>query len=273
MEKLEELLGDSGLDEVTIEQIDIEIRTNEIPPGFLGKFKSTVDALIKEHYGHLKAEVFETYEIFEIINEKVKSKTLFNQEEKSKIRSQMTDIVKLFPAGMFAALNALLPIPGTSLLTPLVLAKLGLLPSRWRDAHILNKLKINSNKFCQQNLNMEAEALKNLSHYIDNENLKKDKVNLNANLLSYWDINKNHKWDSNEKIAYLRELEKVSEILLKKGFDRRWYISLGEEIWGPLSINKIIPKAPQLDENMMVCWDGKSGWVDIQDLHENKSQV
>ena len=122
-------------------------------------------------------------------------------------------------------------------------------------------------------LKLEVLQVENHELTEENENLKKDKVNLNANLLSYWDTNKNHKWDSNKKIAYRKELKKVSEILLKKGFDRRWYISLGKEIWGPHSINKIIPKAPHLDENMMVSWDGKSGWVDIQDLHENKSQV
>ena len=55
-----------------------------------------------------------------------------------KSKSQLSNLFRLVPAGLIAAANAVLPIPGTSMLTPMLLKKAKLLPSRWREAHMLN---------------------------------------------------------------------------------------------------------------------------------------
>ena len=43
-------------------------------------------------------------------------------------------------AGILAAANSTFPVPGTGLLTPWLLQRLGLMPSRWREAHLLLQL-------------------------------------------------------------------------------------------------------------------------------------
>ena len=271
LKKLRSSLIEAGLCPDALESIEIEMAANDCPPGFLGKLKGRTKKLLRNHYGHLKGELFETSEIFCILKEKIVKKKALDAEEKSKIKAQMSDLVKMFPAGMFTALNACLPVPGTSLLTPLLLAKMKLLPSRWRDAHVLEKLRAEGKKLTPKGI--ESEQLVKLDEALDKQRKKQDAVSLNANLLTHWDVNRNGEWDRDEKIAYRDELKKLGEIIKRKAMVQNWFIRLCTETWGPFPIGRIMNVAPELDEDLMVCWAGKSGWVDIQDLYEGKPQV
>lgn len=273
LKKLKRSLIQAGVCPEAIESIEIEIIANDCPPGFLGKFKKRAREQMQKQFGHLKGELLEASDAISLLKKKfVKGKSLC-EEETSKIKEQLSDLVKIFPAGLFAALNASLPIPGTSLLTPLFLAKMNLLPSRWRDAHVIEKIRKESRDLTEIGKVSEAQQFLKLSKTIEKQRMQVEEAGLNADLLSKWDVNRNGKWDKDEQIAYRAELKNVVKILRSKAMVKNWYVSLGRETWGPFRIGKIMDLAPELDEDLMVCWAGKSGWVDLQDLQEGKPQV
>lgn len=273
LRKLKSSLLEAGVSQETIESIEVEMTANESPPGFLGKHREKAKKQLAKNYRHLKGELFETSEVFSLLKERILNKKNLNAEETAKIREQMVDLVKMFPAGIFAALNTSLPVPGTALLTPFLLSKMKLLPSRWRDAHLIEKLREEGKILTERGRFEEAHQLSSLNEALDRQRARQESACLNANLLSEWDLNQNGKWDRSEKIAYRQELKRVEGILKQKAMVQNWYVRLGSETWGPFRIGKIMSTAPELDEDLLVCWAGKSGWVDVQDLYEGESQV
>ena len=51
------------------------------------------------------------------------------------------------------------------------------------------------------------------------------------------------------------------------------FLRLGPETWGPVRLSELLTEADELDEDFLVCYRGRSGWVDLQDLKSGQSQV
>ncbi len=65
----------------------------------------------------------------------------------------------------------------------------------------------------------------------------------------------------------------MGELLASKGARKSWFLRLGPETWGPLRISELLEEAGKMDDDLLVCYDGRSGWVDLQDLTSGQSQV
>ena len=105
-----------GLDTSHLDEIQEELSILERP--WLSKIKYSV----KKHYSHLKGEMFESLEMTSLLRKGVNN---LSPKERQKIKSQLLDVAKILPAGFIAATNAILPIPFTSVLTPILLQKWG----------------------------------------------------------------------------------------------------------------------------------------------------
>ena len=112
------------------------------------------------------------------------------------MRSQMLDLLKVVPAGLIAATNSVLPVPGTSMLTPWLLVKLGLMPSRWREAHVLSQLQQESKRLRDQGFVDAAADIDALRHSIEDEADRREVAEREASLLTHWDANQNGVWDA-----------------------------------------------------------------------------
>ena len=104
-------------------------------------------------------------------------------------------------AGVLAAANMALPIPGAILLTPLLLSKMGLMPSRWRDAYVLEKLRKKAASLRSAGHGAQADELDALRAEVEAEAEQREEVAANTNLLTEWDANDNGAWDDDEKAA------------------------------------------------------------------------
>ena len=116
----------------------------------------------------------------------------------------------------------------------------------------------------------DASELHDLQEQIESEADARDEVGKSAHLLTHWDKNKNGRWDPEEMSAYLRELERVREMAERFGARKSWYIEDQGSIFGALRLTELTTD-PELrahleDDNLLVCFDGKSGWVALPDL-------
>ena len=180
------------------------------------------------------------------------------------IKSQITDLLRLVPASMIAATNSILPIPGTSLLTPWLLNRMGLLPSRWREAHILNGLKKKRLELVKCGMSDAAEKLEEIEQQIETESDRRTALEEESALLPWWDKNDNGVWDDDEVTAYQVELDRLITLAIRHGTSKRWFFMCDQQVFGPLRVSQLMDFDDQ--KSLLICLDGKSGWLRFSDL-------
>ena len=262
-----------GVEVDGLRSLETEAVAIERPPGLLGSLKAKVAGTVLSQWRNVRGEVGETSEAFSLLARRVTSKEPLEPEEADKIKAQLMDFVKVVPAGVFAAANAALPIPGTSVFTPMVLSKMGLMPSRWKEAHLLHTLRSESDRLRAAGHGGEADELDALRAEVEADADAREEAAKNASLLTHWDENDNGVWDDDERAAYRSELDKLRHRLFDAGAKKRWFLRIGPEVWGPVRLSEIIDDADELDNELLVCFDGSSGWVDLQDLSTGRSQI
>ena len=184
-----------------------------------------------------------------------------NIAEKNEVREQLSDLFRLVPAGLIAAANAVLPIPGTSMLTPMLLKKAKLLPSRWREAHMLASLQSEHRRLKQLGETQVANALLELCSEICDE---ADQRALACDLLSVWDSNQNGIWDLDEIERYNSEVSAVNHHFKSHAQHRQWYVMQSGFVFGPTALPE------QLDDpQMMISYEGQTRWVRYIDAQNN----
>jgi hypothetical protein len=209
-------------------------------------------------------ELQESREAFGLLRSAMKGKKL-SDEERDAVRAQMLDLVRLFPAGLIAAANSAFPIPGTGLLTPWLLRKMGLLPSRWREAHVLSELRKQAQRLDTAGNHQAAQRLLQIERDLEREADERERVARNAQLLTHWDENKNGVWDPPELERYQLELERLKGQLTTSAARKRWFFSYQGEVFGPLRLGDL-EKSGKEGAQLLCCYDGKSGWVAVSDL-------
>ncbi len=273
LHQVAEKLDAAGVEVTALRSLETEVAVIACPPGRLGKLVSKISTILKTQWEHVRGELGETSEALILLAQRTQSKEPLAPEEKDKVRAQLLDFVKAVPAGVFMAANAALPIPGSSMLTPIMLVKMGLMPTRWREAHILETLRKEAARLRSEGHAAEADELDSLRAQVETEADEREAAGHNAGLLTQWDANANGLWDEDEKAAYRKELERVCGLLAEKSARKRWFLRLGPEIWGPLRMSELLDEAGQMDEELLVCYDGKSGWVDLRDLERGESHI
>ncbi len=262
-----------GIEVGSLAALETEAQAIERPPGLLGSLKAKVAGTVLSQWKNVRGEVGETSEAFTLLARRVTRKEPLEPEEADKIKAQLLDFVKVVPAGVFAAANAALPIPGTSVFTPLLLNKMGLMPSRWKEAHLLHGLREEADRLRAAGHASQAAELDALRAEVEADADAREEAAHNAGLLTHWDANDNGVWDEDERVAYRKEVEKLRARLFDAGAKKRWFLRLGTEVWGPVRLSELVDEAGELDEELLVCFDGSSGWVDLQDLARGRSQV
>ncbi len=262
-----------GLDVADLRLVADELAVVQQPPGRLGRLLARLKGKLKQQWGHVRGELKETGEGLSILRARLDRKEKLTPEEREAVRAQVADLVRILPAGLFAAANAVLPIPGTSLLTPKLLQKMGLLPSRWREAHMLKTLQDQADSLRAGGLEAEAGEVEQLAGEIEAEADAREEVERNATLLAVWDKNENARWDDDEKTAYRAELLRTIGLADTRGVERRWYLRLEGRVMGPIALRSLLDAPDGLDPNLLVCFGDRTAWVDFLDVARRKSHI
>ncbi|NCG21789.1 MAG: hypothetical protein GWP91_22460 [Rhodobacterales bacterium] len=260
-------LEKQGVDTRVLRDLENELATIEAPPGIFGRMTAAVKGSAKRNWGRMVGEVGESRELFSLIQQRIKNEQPLSNQEKAKIKSQLADLFKVVPAGFIAATNTILPIPGTSMLTPILLVKMGLMPSRWREAHILNELRKQSKHLRETGHLAEAAELDALQQRIGNESDAREDASQRAALLTHWDKDNNGVLDEEEKRVYQIALRQLQTKALQHGSEERWFLKHNGQVMGPVNLDHL--KGVDLDSALLVCFDGKSGWVALEPILED----
>ncbi len=262
-------LSARGVETRSLHELQLELEALERPPSLITRMTSSAKAAASVHWRNFVGELNESKEAMGIIVARVQGADV-SAAERDKVRAQLLDMVKVFPAGLIAAANSAFPVPGTGLFTPWILQRLGLMPSRWREAHLLDQLHKRRLELEAKGFYSEAAALEELEHRLEAEAQEREAAASSAGLLTHWDSNRNGRWDEDEKRAYLTELERMRAIA-KRRFERKhWFLDTEGEIFGAMRLSELVEdpecKMHLEDEELLVCFDGKTGWVALPDL-------
>lgn len=258
-----------GYDATELRALQIEFDVLERPPGLLTRM--TVQAKLRagHHWTAFVGELRESKEAMGIGLRRVVGGQL-SPEERDKLRAQIVDLVKVFPAGLIAAANAAFPVPGTGMFTPWILNRLGLMPSRWREAHLLSVLRQQHDALTAAGYDHAADALSRLHDRVERQADAREQAGSRARLLTHWDANNNGRWDDDERAAYLQELTRVRGLAERLAARKRWYIDDDGAVFGALRLSELVADSELAehlhDEALLVCYDGKSGWLALPHL-------
>jgi hypothetical protein len=249
--------------------LQLELDALDRPPSLFTRMTVAAKQAAANHWRNFVAELGESREAMAIIIARARGREI-SPEDADKVRAQMLDLVRVFPAGLIAAANSAFPIPGTGIFTPWILHRLGLMPSRWRESHLLERLRTQRDLLRSAGHAREAQALDELRVRLEQECDLRDRASKDAALLTHWDANRNGRWDPDEIHRYRTELAGLRERAKRFATRRHWFLDMDGEIYGALRLSELV-EDPEVhdhleDENLLVCHDGKTGWVALPDL-------
>ena len=261
-------LAEAGIEPGSLEDLQLELDALQHPPGVFSRATSALRQRAQTQWSHLVGELRESVEAMRLVGKGLARRRL-SDEERDAIRAQMIDLVRVVPAGVIAIANSAFPVPGTSMFTPWLLARLGLMPSRWREAHLLDQLKLESTRLRQAGHLQAAEILTDLQHQLEDEADERERTAQQAALLTHWDTNNNGIWDDDEVLGYQQALAVMRTHRDRFSARRAWYLSLDSHVFGPIRLSQL-PEGIA-NHGLLICYDGQSGWVSLDALLERGS--
>ena len=216
--------------------------------------------LLKSNWRRAKGELKESKELTILFKKLHKEgSTAITEAERIFIKQQLTDFFRIFPAGLIAGVNAALPIPGTSFITPWILKKMGLLPSRWREANMLKTLQESHQKLRKQGEENLAQELLSLESTLKQEATQREV----CDLLVVWDANQNGIWDPEEEEAYQKECVKVRTIYTHSATARSWFLLHEGLVFGPTPIHNLTKEE---HPDTLTRFAEQTQWVRLSDI-------
>jgi hypothetical protein len=266
LDKIADRLEKSGHDAGHLHELQVELDMLERPPGLWSRISGSFRQFAARQKSFLAGEFTESREAVRIARKAVTDRESITEEERRQAREQMFDLFRMLPAGAVVFANAALPIPGASVLTPKILQKLGLLPSRWREAHLLDHLQTEVNRLRSEGLESEASEIAAICEELEQEAEDRAQVAREARLLTFWDLDGNGQWDPEEREAYAQALDSVNRHMANGSGVRCWYLLEDGEVYGPVR-GSDFPAATEA-ENILVCQAEDRLWVSLAEVLE-----
>jgi hypothetical protein len=250
--KIMKRLHMQGVEIEEMEQLAFAMESTKVPV-----HKKAMQFLLR-NWNRIRGEVQESKTLVTLLNRARKEgKESLSLDERVFVQQQLKDFFRIFPASIIASANAILPIPGTSFITPMILQKLNLLPSKWREAHMLTALQKAHKKLQEQGREKEIKILIELETELNEQAKEREE----CDLLLVWDTNKNGIWDEEELLYYQRELTKTQNLYLSSKEERAWFVLHEGLVFGPTHLIGISE-----DLDVLICYQSKTQWVRYQDI-------
>lgn len=256
-----------GQSSETLHALQEELDSLERPPGLISRVSAKATAVAKQQWAHVVGELQESAEAMALVRRSLADNQRLTGAEADIVRTQMLDILRVVPASLIAAANAALPIPGTSVATPWLLNRLGMMPSRWREAHILSQLEKEIQRLNDAGHVEDAKALCQVKEEIEAEADTREQVEKDAAVLTFWDTNRNGRWDDDERAAYQEAVVSMSAKVTEYAERKNWFLLHEETVIGPLRLSTV--ERDKIDASLLICWQGKSGWVALTDIYKH----
>jgi len=217
----------------------------------------------REHWQHVVGELQESRQTWRWIMDRMKGRELTKRQVRL-IKSQLIDVFRILPASGLAIANAALPVPGTGWFTPWILLKLGLMPSRWREAYSLKRLEREYKHLQTIGADDLADELGAVIESIDRDVERREEIMRVCALLTHWDANDNGRWDADERLAYLEAVKGMRRLRDRKMRHKNWFLQLHGLVFGPVCLDEV--GGYDSDLPILICYGTKTGWISLRDL-------
>ena len=265
---LVESLRDSGIELGHLPEAEAELEQLAEPPGTFHRLTMQARAFAARQWSHVLGELSESREVFDLVTRRMQGEAL-TREQQSAVTAQIQDLMRMVPAGaLFLAVEAI-PVPGTSAVTPWLLSRLGLLPSRWREAHLLDTLQEEAVRLRAAHEDAAADKVEALITAISDEASHRAAAAHRADLASSWDTDGDGVLSPKEQAAYDKALERLVGLGGDRASERRWYLRYQGQIFGPARLSEL--RRIEHDAPLLICFDGKDGWVELDLLLDRLS--
>jgi hypothetical protein len=255
IQALADELEKQGIDVRHLRPLQAELDLVE-RPGVVRRLSRRAIETARRQWELAVGEVRESREMFLLVGKRARSRQKLSPEEVDAVRSQLADLLRMVPATLVVATNQVLPLPGTSLLTPYLLKRLGLMPSRWRESHLLWELQKEAEALHAAGRHRAAERVEALQHELEEEADAREAAEEHAFVLTHWDADGNGVIDAEEQRAYDAACAEVRALADRHAHRRRWYLSTEGGVVGPVRLTELGDVGP-----VMVCYEGRTGWV------------
>ena len=212
-------------------------------------------------------EAQETAELVELINKRLLSGEKLSDEEEQQARAQVLDLMKMVPAGLITTMSALSPIPMTLALTPVVLRKLGLLPSRWKEAHVLETLRQQAKHLEKLGQQSEASQISSLISEVESQADAREASQSDAKLLAYWNSTGHDSLSEQDLNAYHFVVQTLKILKQSEANQRVWYLQNQDRILGPIRLDQVSEQTAMSTAHL-ICHERTLKWVKLIDIME-----
>lgn len=261
--RLASQLDAQGIDTGELLTLQDELDAVERPPSWFKRMRSGLFDFANRQWRHLWGELQESAELASILRRALGGGTV-TPVERDKVRAQILDLMRVAPAGLVTLAIEAIPVPGTSVVTPWILVKLGLMPSRWREAHLLEGLKKEAARLRVEHHDAEADELDALARTITRECDERERLAHDAALLGWWDADGDGEWDPPERAAYDSAVATLRVAAADGAHARRWYLCDRKHVFGPLRLAEL--REVEIEGHLMVRLEGVKGWVCLADV-------
>ncbi len=254
MSRIDELVRElraEGIEVGGLEALDAELQAVE-QPGLLERLQGFASTQWERALGELD----ESAELLGLLARTAGDEPLAH-DERARLEEQLRDVVRMVPASALTV--GLKAIPGGTFVTPWVLRKLGLLPSRWREAHLLETLRKEADALRAEHP-VAARRIDVLRATLTQEGERR--AVLQVELQAHWDADRDGLWDPEETAAYEQAVRALRARRARDGWKRGWYLACEDTLFGPTRLEELVDaELPPV----LVSWEGQA-WVRLQDL-------
>lgn len=259
-----------GVDAGELPSLQAELDALEEPPTLLRRLSQQVRAFARTQWERALGELSETQRAGALLQRRMRGETLSPAEEAT-LRGQLADLVRLVPAGLIAVAIEAVPIPGSSMVTPWVLRRLGLLPSQWREAHLLEGLRREAARLRELREEAAARTVEALCRSLTVEAELRERRQAEAELLHIWDRDRDGHWDPEEREAHERALVEMVRRAPTDDARRCWFVLDGGQVYGPLPLTELAEAGSS--PGVFVTHEAVDGWVGLAVLLELSGMV
>jgi hypothetical protein len=174
----------------------------------------------------------------------------FSDEEESLVRGQLWDLFRSVPATaiVFA------PVPGIALISPFVLQKLNLLPSAWREAHVIGRLERTVAQLEERGETEEAARLRaTVAQLQERHRDRSDRMRTlrqHPLLREIYDFDHDGSIDDEEWASIKQDRDTMRRAVARGEGAEQWFVSTGGDVEGPVDLSTLL-YAPLPDHTLV----------------------
>ena len=263
LRRIVEDLRSRGVELGELEALQTELDALEEPPGLLRRVSRNMLDFARTQWGRVMGEVEESKEAGALLARRLAGEEL-TEEERATFQAQLGDMLRMVPASLIAVAMEAIPVPGTMVVTPWLLLRLGLMPSQWREVHLLDRLQAEAERLRAAHEEGAADRLDALRQTLTLEAEERAREQVDADLHVHWDADGDGHWDEEETAAYDEALAALHARVDEDGWHRRWFLWHRGRVFGPVKLEELREAAPEAP--FLVTHDDVEGWVVLGQL-------